>query len=104
LLDALLAGDAPVNTSDKRGATPLLMLLGVHVKPGAECDGTHLGALVPVLLDAGAEMTHADEHGATALHGTACSARPLKSHACWVMLIWRWNCRRAAAHRSMPRW
>jgi len=74
LLDALLAGDAPVNTSDKRGATPLLMLLGVHVKPGAECDGTHLGALVPVLLDAGAEMTHADEHGVTALHACAMHA------------------------------
>lgn len=74
LLDALLAADASLNATDKRGATPLLMLLGVHVKPGAECDGTHLGALVPVLLDAGAEMMQADEHGVTALHACAMHA------------------------------
>src|SRR5690348_10171722 len=75
LLDALLVEDgAPVNAADRRGATPLLMLLGVHVKPGAECDGTHLGALLPVLLDAGADMRHADEHGVTALHACAMHA------------------------------
>ena len=74
LLDALLDDDAPVNVADRHGATPLLILLGVHVKPGAECDGTHLGALVPVLLDAGASMAHADEHGVTALHACAMHA------------------------------
>ena len=75
LLDALLVEDgASVNAVDRRGATPLLMLLGVHVKPGAECDGTHLGALLPVLLDAGADMRHADEHGVTALHTCAMHA------------------------------
>jgi ankyrin repeat protein len=74
LLDALLIKDPPVNATDQRGATPLLMLLGVHVKPGAECDGTHLGALLPVLLDAGADLRHADEHGVTALHACAMHA------------------------------
>jgi ankyrin repeat protein len=74
LLDALLIKDAPVNATDQRGATPLLMLLGVHVKPGAECDGTHLGALLPVLLDAGADLRQADEHGVTALHACAMHA------------------------------
>lgn len=74
LLDALLVDDTSVNTADRRGATPLLMLLGVHVKPGAECDGTHLGALLPGLLDAGADIRHADEHGVTALHACAMHA------------------------------
>jgi ankyrin repeat protein len=74
LLDALLSDGTPVNAADKRGATPLLMLLGVHVKPGAECDGTHLGALLPVLLDAGADLRHADEHGVSALHACAMHA------------------------------
>lgn len=74
LLDALLVEGAPVNAADLRGATPLLMLLGIHVKPGAECDGTHLGALLPVLLDAGADLRHADEHGVTALHACAMHA------------------------------
>ncbi|HEY9110919.1 MAG TPA: ankyrin repeat domain-containing protein [Rhodanobacteraceae bacterium] len=74
LLDALLAENPSINVADRRGATPLLMLLGVHVKPGAECDGTHLGALVPVLLDAGAAIAHADEHGVTALHACAMHA------------------------------
>ena len=74
LLDALLAHNPSINVADRRGATPLLMLLGVHVKPGAECDGTHLGALVPVLLDAGAALAHVDDHGVTALHACAMHA------------------------------
>jgi ankyrin repeat protein len=63
-----------INTADRSGATPLLVLLGVHVKPGADCDGTHLGALVPAMLDAGANLDHADEHGVTALHACAMHA------------------------------
>ena len=74
LLDALLHDPAPVNTADRSGATPLLVLLGVHTKPGADCDGTHLGALVPAVLDAGANLDHADEHGVTALHACAMHA------------------------------
>ncbi|HEY8229086.1 MAG TPA: ankyrin repeat domain-containing protein [Rhodanobacteraceae bacterium] len=74
LLDALLHDVAPVNTRDRSGATPLLVLLGVHTKPGADCDGTHLGALVPALLDAGADLDHADAHGVTALHACAMHA------------------------------
>lgn len=74
LLAALLADNPSVNTADQHGVTPLLMLLGVHVKPGADCDGTHLGALLPALLDAGAEIGHADEHGVTALHACAMHA------------------------------
>ncbi|MGH8192653.1 MAG: ankyrin repeat domain-containing protein [Rhodanobacteraceae bacterium] len=74
LLDAVLPDNPSVHATDKAGATPLLMLLGVHVKPGNDCDGTHLGALLPVLLDAGAEIGHADEHGVTALHACAMHA------------------------------
>jgi ankyrin repeat protein len=74
LLAALLPDNPSVNTADGAGATPLLMLLGVHVKPGSDCDGTHLGALLPVLLDAGADVTHADQHGVTALHACAMHA------------------------------
>ena len=74
LLAALLADNPAVNTADQHGVTPLLMLLGAHVKPGAECDGTHLGALLPALLDADAAIGHADEHGVTALHACAMHA------------------------------
>jgi ankyrin repeat protein len=74
LLDALLRDPTPVNTADRSGATPLLVLLGVHTKPGADCDGTHLGALVPAMLEAGANLDHADEHGVTALHACAMHA------------------------------
>lgn len=74
LLDALLPDASHVNTADRSGATPVLVLLGVHTKPGADCDGTHLGALVPVMLDAGANLDHADEHGVTALHACAMHA------------------------------
>lgn len=74
LLDALLRDPPPVDTADRSGATPLLVLLGVHIKPGSDCDGTHLGALVPVLLDADADIDHADVHGVTALHACAMHA------------------------------
>ena len=74
LLDALLHEGAPVNVADAGGATPLLVLLGVHTKPGTDCDGTHLGALLPALLDAGADIDHADQHGVTALHACAMHA------------------------------
>ncbi len=74
LLDALLCEGALINAADQSGATPLLILLGVHTKPGTDCDGTHLGALLPALLDAGADFDHADEHGVTALHACAMHA------------------------------
>ncbi|TAN05926.1 MAG: hypothetical protein EPN38_09835 [Rhodanobacteraceae bacterium] len=74
LLDALLHDNPTLNLADQTGATPLLVLLGVHTKPGTDCDGTHLGALLPVLLNAGADLDHADEHGATALHACAMHA------------------------------
>ncbi|HKV66012.1 MAG TPA: ankyrin repeat domain-containing protein [Rhodanobacteraceae bacterium] len=74
LLDALLQDAASVDIADRSGATPLLVLLGVHTKPGADCDGTHLGALVPAMLDSGAGLDQADEHGVTALHACAMHA------------------------------
>lgn len=74
LLDLLLTRGAAVDTADKDGATPLLLLLGAHMRPGTEADATHLGALVPVLLDAGARMEHADHRGVSALHACAMHA------------------------------
>lgn len=74
LFDALLKHNADVSLADKEGKTPLLLLLGAHLRPGSECDPTHIGALVPVLLDAGATLAHADQRGVTALHACAMHA------------------------------
>lgn len=74
MLDALLEAGADPNHVDAAGLTPLLTLLGAHAKPGADCDATHLGALVPALLDAGARHDHADPRGITALHACAMHA------------------------------
>jgi ankyrin repeat protein len=71
LLDVLLSRGADTNRADHDGMTPLLLLLGAHQKSGTGCDATHLGALVPVLLDAGARHDHADQRGVTALHACA---------------------------------
>ena len=74
LLDVLIGKGADVNKADKDGATPLLLLLGSHMRPGSAADATHLGALVPVLLEAGAKMEHADHRGVSALHACAMHA------------------------------
>ncbi|NII56012.1 ankyrin repeat domain-containing protein [Luteibacter sp. SG786] len=74
LLDALIGKGADVNKPDKEGVTPLLILLGAHMRPGTQADPTHLGALVPVLLDAGAKLEHADHRGVSALHACAMHA------------------------------
>ncbi|WP_445144846.1 ankyrin repeat domain-containing protein [Dyella sp. Tek66A03] len=74
LFDALLKRSADVSLADKEGKTPLLLLLGAHLRPGSDCDATHIGALVPVLLDAGALLGHADQRGVTALHACAMHA------------------------------
>ncbi|QNJ99810.1 ankyrin repeat domain-containing protein [Dyella telluris] len=74
LFDTLLKREADVSLADKEGKTPLLLLLGAHLRPGSECDPTHIGALVPVLLDAGAVLEHADQRGVTALHACAMHA------------------------------
>jgi ankyrin repeat protein len=74
LLDIVIGKGADVNKADKDGATPLLLLLGAHMRPGSVADATHLGALVPVLLDAGAKLEHADHRGVSALHASAMHA------------------------------
>ncbi|KRF02009.1 hypothetical protein ASG87_10975 [Frateuria sp. Soil773] len=74
LLDVLLKRGADVNGADGEGKTPLLLLLGAHLRPGGACDATHIGALVPVLLEAGAKLEHADQRGVTALHACAMHA------------------------------
>jgi ankyrin repeat protein len=78
LLDALLRAcdkdPARVNARDAQGATPLLLLLGAQSKPDAVADGTHLAALLPALLDAGALADQADARGVSALHACAMHA------------------------------
>ena len=74
LLDALLKHGADVGRADAEGKTALLLLLGAQLKPGSVGDATHIGALVPVLLDAGASTAHADQRGVTALHACAMHA------------------------------
>ncbi|NID16201.1 ankyrin repeat domain-containing protein [Luteibacter yeojuensis] len=74
LFDAVIGKGADVNKPDKDGVTPLLILLGAHMRPGADADATHLGALVPVLLDAGAKLEHADHRGVSVLHACAMHA------------------------------
>lgn len=74
LFDALLKRKADLNLADTEGKTPLLLLLGAHLRPGSPCDATHIGALLPVLLDAGARIEHADQRGVTALHACAMHA------------------------------
>ena len=74
LFDGLLKRGADVNRADHEGKTPLLLLLGAQLRPGSACDATHIGALVPVLLDAGARAEHADQRGVTALHACAMHA------------------------------
>jgi hypothetical protein len=74
LFDVLFKHDADVNRADNEGKTPLLLLLGAQFKPGSACDATHLAALLPVLLDAGAQLEHADQRGVTALHACAMHA------------------------------
>jgi len=74
LLDIVISKGADVNKPDRDGSTPLLMLVGAHVRPGVTADATHLGALLPVLLDAGARIEHADHRGVSALHACAMHA------------------------------
>ena len=74
LFDVLLKHAADINHADREGSTPLLLLLGARVPPGSTCDATHIGALVPPLLDAGAQPRHADLRGVTALHACAMHA------------------------------
>lgn len=74
LFDVLLKHKADPNLADSEGKTALLLLLGAHQRPGSACDPTHIGALLPVLLDAGATIEHADQRGVTALHACAMHA------------------------------
>jgi len=74
LFDVLLKHKADPNLADSEGKTALLLLLGAHLRPGSACDATHIGALLPVLLDAGARIEHADQRGVTALHACAMHA------------------------------
>lgn len=74
LLDVLLAHGADATRTDSKGASALLFMLGAHARPGSPCNATHLGALLPVLLEAGAPASTADERGVTPLHACAMHA------------------------------
>ncbi|MBS0432391.1 MAG: ankyrin repeat domain-containing protein [Proteobacteria bacterium] len=75
LLDALLkAPGVRIDDTDRQGASALLLLLGAQSRPDARADDTHLGALLPALLDAGADPDLADQRGVTALHACAMHA------------------------------
>ena len=74
LFDALLRHAPDINAVDAEGKTPLLLLLGAQLRPGSACDATHIGALLPLLLDAGVRVGHADQRGVTALHACAMHA------------------------------
>ena len=74
LLDVLLTHGADAARTDRNGASALLFMLGAHARPGSPCNATHLGALLPVLLEAGAPASAADERGVTPLHACAMHA------------------------------
>ncbi len=74
LLDVLLVHGADATCTDSKGASALLFMLGAHARPGSPCNPTHLGALLPVLLEAGASASTADERGVTPLHACAMHA------------------------------
>src|SRR6185437_11334502 len=62
LLDVLLkAPGMQADAVDKQGASALLLLLGAQSRPDARVDDTHLGALLPALLDASADPGLADQ-------------------------------------------
>ncbi len=74
LLEVLLTHGADPARTDHNGASALLFMLGAHARPGSPCNATHLGALLPVLLEAGAPASAADARGVTPLHACAMHA------------------------------
>jgi ankyrin repeat protein len=82
LWDALLAGGADADAADASGQTPLLLLLGARVEPGARCDEELLLAQVERLLARGVSLGAQDRRGfgplhLAALHGLARAVRVL---------------------------
>ena len=74
VLDVLIQHGAQARQTDHAGASPLLFMLGAHTRPGTPCDATHIGALLPALLDAGASPSGADQRGVSPLHACAMHA------------------------------
>ena len=74
ILHVLLERGVRVDALDAKGASALVYMLGGFAKPGTAVDATHLGALLPVLLDAGVPLNAADERGVTPLHCCAMHA------------------------------
>jgi ankyrin repeat protein len=83
LLTALLAAGAHHHHCNADGQDALLLLLGAHADPGADCQAEHLTALAGLVADAGAGLDVQDHRGvgvlhACALHGLLGCARVLK--------------------------
>lgn len=68
LFDVLFKCDVDVNYVDNEGKMLLLMLLGVQLCLGSECDVIYIGVLVLVLFEVGVWLEYVDQCGVIVLY------------------------------------
>jgi len=95
VFDVLLTAGASPRRADTHGTTALLFLLGAHAPPGQDGDATHIGALLPSLLAAGALIGAADSRGVSPLH--ACALHALLAPARMLLT-------RGASRQALDSW